>query len=139
MFRQAAERWAVDFPRSYVIGDAMADVQAAQTIGSTAILVLTGRGEDQHDLLLENNHSGYYVANDLWDAVEWIWQRKYPRMRRIARGLVWLQVPFLSFVYIYFILSDQLPLIALVFMGLIWAAYGSRVKSQSAHQSICQF
>ncbi len=76
MFRQAAERWSVDFPRSYVIGDAMADVQAAQAIGSTPILVLTGRGEDQHDLLLENNHSAFHVANDLWDAVEWIWQRE---------------------------------------------------------------
>jgi D-glycero-D-manno-heptose 1,7-bisphosphate phosphatase len=76
MFSQAAEKWAVDFPGSYVIGDAMADVRAAQQIGSTPILVLTGRGSKQHDLLLEGNHSGFHVADDLWDAVEWIWRRE---------------------------------------------------------------
>lgn len=76
MYNQAAERWGIDFSRSYVIGDAMADVQAALAIGSTPVLVLTGRGEDQHDLLIENNHSGFHVANDLWDAVDWVWQRE---------------------------------------------------------------
>ncbi len=76
MYRWAAEKWDVDFAHSYVIGDAMADVQAAQALGSTPILVLTGRGEDQHDLLIENNHSGFQVVDDLWDAVELIWQRE---------------------------------------------------------------
>ena len=76
MYHQAADKWGVDFARSYVIGDAMVDVQAAQSIGSTPILVLTGRGEGQHERLIETNHSDFQVANDLWDAVEWIWQRE---------------------------------------------------------------
>ncbi len=76
MFRDAAREWDIDLSRSYMVGDAMVDVQAALAIGATPLLVLTGRGEDQHDLLLENNRSEFHVVNDLWDAVEWIWQRE---------------------------------------------------------------
>ncbi len=43
-------------------------------------------------------------------------------MKRIARALAWLEIPFLSLAYIYFILSDQLPLVALVLIALIWVA-----------------
>lgn len=76
MFRDAADEWGIDLARSYMIGDAMVDVQAAQAIGAMPLLVLTGRGEDQHDLLLENNHSGFHVFADLFEAVEWIWARE---------------------------------------------------------------
>jgi D-glycero-D-manno-heptose 1,7-bisphosphate phosphatase len=76
MYRDAAREWSIDLSRSYMIGDAMVDVQAALAIGSAPLLVLTGRGERQHDLLIEKNHSGFQVVADLWDAVEWIWVRE---------------------------------------------------------------
>ncbi len=82
LYRQGAREWNVDIARSYVVGDAMADVAAAREIGAQPILVLTGRGNEQHIVLKENNHrgdlghSGYHVAEDLLSAVEWIWQKE---------------------------------------------------------------
>jgi O-antigen ligase len=48
--------------------------------------------------------------------------RKYSGMKRIARGLVLLEIPFLTLAYIYFILSDQVPTGALILLSVIWAA-----------------
>lgn len=76
MYRDAARDWGVDLSSSYLIGDAMVDVEAALAIGATPLLVLTGRGEHQHALLIENNHSGYHVVANLWQAVEWIWEKE---------------------------------------------------------------
>lgn len=76
MYLRGAREWNVDLARSYVIGDALADVAAAQAIGAQPILVLTGRGRAQNAELIANNHSGYYVADDLLGAVQWIWQKE---------------------------------------------------------------
>ncbi len=76
LYAQGAREWNVDLARSYVVGDAMADIVAAKAIGASAILVLTGRGGEQHLALKENNHSGYHVADDLMSAVEWIWRKE---------------------------------------------------------------
>lgn len=76
LYMQGAREWSIDLARSYVVGDAMADIVAAQAIGASAILVLTGRGGEQHLALKENNHSGYQVADDLMSAVEWIWWKE---------------------------------------------------------------
>jgi D-glycero-D-manno-heptose 1,7-bisphosphate phosphatase len=76
LYRRGAREWEIDLARSYVIGDAMADIVAAREIGAMPILVLTGRGNEQYVVLQENNHSGYHVANDLMSAVEWIWERE---------------------------------------------------------------
>lgn len=76
MFRDAERELGIDLAGSYMIGDAMADVEAALAIGATPLLVLTGRGEDQHELLIEKNHSGFHVVADLWQAIEWIWQKE---------------------------------------------------------------
>lgn len=46
-------------------------------------------------------------------------------MNEIARWLVRLEIPFLSLTYLYFILSDQLPLVTVVLLALIWAARAS--------------
>lgn len=82
LYTQGAREWDIDLARSYVVGDAMADIVAARAIGAAPILVLTGRGNEQHEALKANNHrsdlghSGYYVAGDLLDAVEWIWRKE---------------------------------------------------------------
>ena len=76
LYRQGAREWNLDLTRSYVVGDAMADIVAAQGIGATPLLVLTGRGNEQHAALRENNHAGYHVVDDLMSAVEWIWRKE---------------------------------------------------------------
>ncbi len=72
MYLRAAREFDLELARSIVIGDAFADMAAAQTIGAHPILVLTGRGHSQHDEMTRNNHSGYTVVDDLMGAVEWI-------------------------------------------------------------------
>jgi D-glycero-D-manno-heptose 1,7-bisphosphate phosphatase len=47
MLRQAAAEMGIDLTRSYLIGDAVTDVQAGRQVGCQTILVLTGRGIDQ--------------------------------------------------------------------------------------------
>lgn len=92
MYRDAEREWGIDLTRSYMIGDAMVDVQAALAIGAMPLLVLTGRGERQHGLLIENNHSGFHVVANLWDAVAWIWAREkindQGHARDGSRGLI---------------------------------------------------
>ena len=45
---QAAEKHALDLKQSYMVGDALTDVQAGRSAGvGRSILVLTGRGKDQ--------------------------------------------------------------------------------------------
>jgi D-glycero-D-manno-heptose 1,7-bisphosphate phosphatase len=76
MYEQGKREWNIDFARSYVVGDAETDIAAARAIGAQSILVLTGRGKDQHVRVIENHHSDYHVADDLLDAVEWILGRE---------------------------------------------------------------
>lgn len=72
LFLQAARDFAIDFARSYVIGDAFSDVAAALAIGARPILVLTGRGRTQYAEMVANNHAQHRIADDLLGAVEWI-------------------------------------------------------------------
>lgn len=65
-----AQRHAVDLSGSVVVGDALADVDAAQAAGCQAILVLTGRGREQLDLARQAGRNGFQVANDLAAATE---------------------------------------------------------------------
>jgi D-glycero-D-manno-heptose 1,7-bisphosphate phosphatase len=44
---QAAEDLDLDLGRSYFIGDAITDMQAADAVGVRGVLVLTGRGQEQ--------------------------------------------------------------------------------------------
>jgi histidinol-phosphate phosphatase family protein len=72
LYLRAARDLDLDLARSLVVGDAFADVAAAAAIGAQPILVLTGLGREQHARMVEKNHSGYAVVDDLWGAVEWI-------------------------------------------------------------------
>ena len=76
LYTRGAREWEIDLARSYVVGDAMADIAAAQAIGAAPILVLSGRGQEQRAVLEANHYAGFHVAHDLRDAVEWIWQKE---------------------------------------------------------------
>jgi len=73
---QAAECLNLDLRRSYLIGDAASDIKAAVAAGCYPILVLTGRGKKQLPLLQDEGYSGYHVASNLQEAVEWILARQ---------------------------------------------------------------
>jgi mannose-1-phosphate guanylyltransferase/phosphomannomutase len=45
MLRQAEREVGVDLSQSFLIGDAVSDIQAARAVGTRGILVLTGRGQ----------------------------------------------------------------------------------------------
>jgi D-sedoheptulose 7-phosphate isomerase len=69
---QAAQQFALDLPRSYLIGDALSDIAAGLAVGCRPILVLTGQGREQLPRLVEKGYSGYHVVADLREAVSWI-------------------------------------------------------------------
>lgn len=69
---EAAERFDLDLPRSYLIGDALCDIAAGLAVGCRSILVLTGQGWEQLPRLVEQGYSGYHVTADLTEAVELI-------------------------------------------------------------------
>ena len=47
LYRQAAERFGLDLPQSWWVGDRVRDVLPAQALGGKGILVLTGAGESE--------------------------------------------------------------------------------------------
>jgi D-glycero-D-manno-heptose 1,7-bisphosphate phosphatase len=69
---RAASEMDLDLPRSFFVGDAESDVLAAQAVGCRPVLVKTGRGSGQMTVLRQSNVVGYYLADDLFDAVSWI-------------------------------------------------------------------
>jgi len=71
LFRAAAE-FGLDLARSYVIGDAVSDIQAARAAGARGILVLTGRGAGQVALLEAQGLESCLVMASLSTAVDFI-------------------------------------------------------------------
>jgi D-glycero-D-manno-heptose 1,7-bisphosphate phosphatase len=75
MLLQAADALGLDLAKSYLVGDAVTDMQAARVAGCYSILVETGRGKDQLDLLRASDHQNVYVVADLSAATDWILER----------------------------------------------------------------
>jgi D-glycero-D-manno-heptose 1,7-bisphosphate phosphatase len=69
MLLQAAEDLGLDLARSYAIGDAASDIEAARAAKVQGILVLTGQGREQTALL---EQVGCPVVTDLGAAVDYI-------------------------------------------------------------------
>ncbi|HUU50471.1 MAG TPA: HAD family hydrolase [Nitrospinota bacterium] len=73
MIKKAAKELDIDLSRSYMVGDRGADIQMAKEFGGKGVLVLTGYGKGEYEYL---NHTWPkkpdYIAEDLYDAVEWI-------------------------------------------------------------------
>mgnify|MGYP001072356475 CR=1 FL=1 len=72
---KAAEDLDIVLSRSYLVGDKISDVVLARSVGAKGVLVLTGYGKGE----VENFGNGWggvkkpvYIAEDLYDAVEWI-------------------------------------------------------------------
>ncbi|HEV8376910.1 MAG TPA: HAD family hydrolase [Candidatus Polarisedimenticolia bacterium] len=77
MLVQAARDLGIDLARSYMVGDGIVDVGAARAAGVVPVLVLTGYGRGH----FEHRRSRWsaqpeHIAEDLFDAVEWILERE---------------------------------------------------------------
>jgi len=69
---QATERFNLDLSSSYLIGDAVSDVEVALAADVQPVLVLTGRGRQQVCLLCQRGYDHIPVARDLAEAVAFI-------------------------------------------------------------------
>ncbi len=76
MLFQGAKEHNIDLERSFMVGDALTDMQAARTAGAQGILVRTGRGSTQEALMDGETDNGWIVCNDLLEASRYIVGRK---------------------------------------------------------------
>jgi D-glycero-D-manno-heptose 1,7-bisphosphate phosphatase len=72
MLLRAAEELHLDLHRSYVIGDAVSDIEAARAIGAQGVLLLTGRGAEQLSVLRARGLNDCLVMADLAAAIDHI-------------------------------------------------------------------
>jgi D-glycero-D-manno-heptose 1,7-bisphosphate phosphatase len=74
MIHQATQELGLDLQRSWLVGDALTDLLAAEATGMQAVLVRTGRGVDQEQLAIESGRP-WHVVDDLSAAVRHILQQ----------------------------------------------------------------
>ncbi len=74
LLQRAAAQLDLDLVRSFLIGDAVSDVEAALNAGCRPILVLTGRGREQLSLLPPAVRARCHISPDLAAAVDYILQ-----------------------------------------------------------------
>lgn len=73
MIDKAVKTFDIDCRRSYMIGDRGVDIEFGHKIGAKSILVLTGYGKGEWEYNRDQwKEKPDYVANDLYEAVEWI-------------------------------------------------------------------
>jgi D-glycero-D-manno-heptose 1,7-bisphosphate phosphatase len=72
MLRQAAEEWDLDLSISFMVGDAVSDIETARAVGTQGILVRTGRGEEQVAGLAAYPDWNIPVLADLGAAADYI-------------------------------------------------------------------
>jgi D-glycero-D-manno-heptose 1,7-bisphosphate phosphatase len=67
LYRQAAERFSIDLPASWWVGDRLRDVEPAATLGGRGILLTSDATTDDID---EAKRRGYATISHLPEAVE---------------------------------------------------------------------
>jgi D-glycero-D-manno-heptose 1,7-bisphosphate phosphatase len=76
LLMKATKQLGIHLPGSYMIGDALSDVQAALRVGAQPLMVLTGRGRKQAALLIEQGLEKVPVFKDLREAAWWILEQE---------------------------------------------------------------
>ncbi len=69
---------------SYVIGDAVADIELAESMACHPVMVLTGRGASHLAKLSERQRRMTHIAPDLGAAVEWVLSQEEQRLGKQA-------------------------------------------------------
>lgn len=72
LLHQAAEELGIDLASSYLVGDALSDVEAALAAGCTPVLVLTGRAQEELPKVGHSGPTGFFLAADLAESVDLI-------------------------------------------------------------------
>lgn len=72
MLKQAAQDLNLDLTASFMVGDAVSDVETARAVGTKGILVRTGRGEEQVPLLAAHPDWDVPILADLGEAADFI-------------------------------------------------------------------
>lgn len=76
LLHQAAQDFDIDLTRSYMVGDAREDVEAALAAGCMPILVKTGRGQQAWAQMPAEMRARCHPADSLSDAAQWILARE---------------------------------------------------------------
>ena len=79
LLRQAERELGLDLARSYVVGDAARDLEAGRAAGVPGLLVATGKGRSEIELLRARGEEPLAFVADLPAAAEWILARDQGR------------------------------------------------------------
>jgi D-glycero-D-manno-heptose 1,7-bisphosphate phosphatase len=74
LLKQALRGRKADIPSIFFIGDSQEDMQAAENLGCQKLLVLSGRTRETDLETFQPKPD--FVKKDLWEAAQWILQRK---------------------------------------------------------------
>jgi D-glycero-D-manno-heptose 1,7-bisphosphate phosphatase len=85
LFAAAAEL-DLSLNSSYLIGDALSDVQAAQAAGVCPILVRTGRGITQLQSSACAGMRGFVIVDDLQAAADWVYHALHSKVPSTCLG-----------------------------------------------------
>ena len=72
MVNEAAQDFNIDLTKSYLIGDAVSDIECGYNSGVKTILVRTGYGNDSFSTLQKLNKIPTFTANNILDACDFI-------------------------------------------------------------------
>ncbi len=74
MVLDVADKFQINLEKSYLIGDALSDLEMGQQAGCKSILVLTGKGKETEVSLRKGGPPVEFIAKDILKAAKWIMQ-----------------------------------------------------------------
>jgi D-glycero-D-manno-heptose 1,7-bisphosphate phosphatase len=72
LIHRAADELGIDLAGSYLVGDALSDVEAGLAAKCTPFLVLTGRGREELARVHDSGLADFVYTSDLAETVDWI-------------------------------------------------------------------
>jgi D-glycero-D-manno-heptose 1,7-bisphosphate phosphatase len=85
MLLEAARKFDIDLPESYLVGDAATDILAAQRARSQAIMVLTGRGKQQLVQAFRTAKAPFIITHNLASATSQIINKELQHLMTLEK------------------------------------------------------
>lgn len=86
LFLRAAQEYDIDLKNSFMIGDALSDIEASIAAGCRPVFVLSGRGRDQLPLFPPHIRNTLVVFDGLPNVIDWLLSgRHFPDQIKNAR------------------------------------------------------